>query len=261
MSGSDTLLVEKNGSIVRLRLNRPQAGNAIDLELAQALYEAAVDCDLDDRVRCVVISGSGRMFCVGGDVRKLHAAGAQLPSLLEQITGPLHAAYARLARMAKPVITAIHGPAAGAGVGLACIGDIALAASTASFTLAYSALGLSPDGGATWLLPRLIGLRRTQELYLTNQRVAAAEAARIGLVTRVVDDADLGAQVQDLAATLAGSAVGAVGRTKRLLLDGDGLDLDAQLNAEASAIVAQGASQEAGDGVSAFIERRRPCFS
>ena len=257
---TDEVLLERKGAVAHLTLNRPDAGNAIDVPMARALLEAAVVCDVDPGVRCVIVRGNGRMFCVGGDIGRLHAARDALPALLKEITTYLHAAIIRLARMEKPVITAIHGAAAGAGVGLAALGDIALADPKAHFTLAYSRIGLSPDGGATWLLPRLIGLRRVQELALTNRRVSADEAAVIGLVTRVVAEGSLEREVETLAQSLARGAVGALGRTKRLLLDGADRSLEAQLEAESQSIAEQGATTESRLGINAFVERKSPDF-
>lgn len=251
-----SLLIEVKGAVARLTLNRPEFGNAIDVELARELYDVALACEADDKVRCVVIAGTGRLFCAGGDVRALHAAGTELPTLLKDITGPLHAAYLRFAQMRKPVIAAVHGPAAGAGIGLACSCDLVIADHNASFTLAYSSIGLSPDGGATWLLPRLIGLRRTQELCMTKRRLSAREAAQIGLITRAVDVGSLEAEVEELAATLASSATGALGVTKRLLLQTGANSFATQLDDESRGISLQGATTEALEGIRAFVEKR-----
>lgn len=258
---SRSLLVEMNGPVARLTLNRPDAGNAIDVELARELHEAALACEANDEIRCVVIGGTGRLFCAGGDVRALHAAGSELPLLLQQITGPLHAAYLRFAEMRKPVIAAVHGPAAGAGIGLACCCDLVIADQNASFTLAYSSIGLSPDGGATWLLPRLIGLRRAQELCMTKRRLSAVEAAQMGLITRVVEADSLAAEVEKLATTLASSATGALGVTKHLLLETGSNDFATQLDAESREISLQGATKEAVEGIRAFVEKRAPQFN
>jgi 2-(1,2-epoxy-1,2-dihydrophenyl)acetyl-CoA isomerase len=194
-------------------------------------------------------------------VKRLHAAGDALPGLLRDILVSLHPAISCLATMGKPVVTAIHGPAAGAGVGLAAVGDIALAEPDAHFTVAYSRIGLTPDGGATWLLPRLIGLRRTQELALTNRRVSAEEAAAMGLITRVVARGTLEREVDALAEALAQGPVGALGRTRRLLLASGQADLDAQLESERENITEQGGTAESRTGIAAFIERREPDFA
>jgi 2-(1,2-epoxy-1,2-dihydrophenyl)acetyl-CoA isomerase len=255
------VLIEREGAAAHIVLNRPDAGNSIDVALARALHEAAIAVDVDAAIRCVVIRGAGRIFCAGGDVHALHAAGDGVPALLTEITSHLHAAYVRLARLRKPVIVAVHGAAAGAGVGLACIGDIVLAVPAASFTLAYPAIGLSPDGGASWLLPRLIGMRRTQEWFLSNRRMAAEEAAAIGLITRVVAADALDENVRALTTGFAAAPTGALDVTKRLLLGGQHSDFDAQLEAEALAIAAQSGSREAREGLSAFAEKRPAVFS
>jgi 2-(1,2-epoxy-1,2-dihydrophenyl)acetyl-CoA isomerase len=244
MTDDSPLLVLREGSTVHLVMNRPNLGNAIDVPMARALMEAAIVCDEDASVRCVVLTGAGRMFCAGGDVRLFTSAGDVVPALLKELTSYLHSAISRLARMEKPLITAINGPAAGAGFSLAMLGDIVLASRDAHFTLAYGRLGLSPDGGATWLLPRLIGLRRTQELILTNPRISAAQAVGMGLVTRVCapdeDGAEsqakattdtgpeerLAAQVRVLSDDLAAGAIGAWGRTRALLLASYGAGLE-----------------------------------
>ncbi len=261
MSAAAKLLVERRGGVVRLVLNRPDAANAIDADLAKALLDAAVLCDEDASVRCVVLAARGKLFCAGGDIRVFASAGSALGPMLEGLAGDLHLAMQRLARMGKPLITAIQGPAGGAGLSLAMLGDIALAARSAHFTMAYTALGLSPDGGSTWLLPRLIGLRRAQELALTNRRVGAEEAAALGIVTRAVDDDALAGEVDAVAATLAKSATAALGRTRHLLLSSYGASLEDQMAAEARAIAAGGASPEGQEGVQAFLAKRKPTWA
>lgn len=257
----DPVLLERQGAVACLTLNRPEAGNAVDVPLARCLLEVATAVADDPAIRCVIVRGNGRMFCAGGDVKQLHAAGDARPELLHRILACLHPAIVRLASMDKPVITAIHGPAAGAGVGLAAVGDIALAEPDAHFTMAYSRIGLTPDGGATWLLPRLIGLRRTQELALTNRKVSAEEAAAMGLITRVVAKGTLAQEVERVAQSLSRSAVGALGRTKRLLLTNGDATLERQLQAESANIATQGGTAESRIGIAAFIERREADFT
>lgn len=258
------LLIERDGPVVRLVLNRPKAGNAINVEMAKALMDAAIECDEDPTVRCVVLTGAGRMFCVGGDVKLFSSAGDRIPHLLKELTSYLHSAVSRLARMQKPLVTVINGPAAGAGFSLALLGDIALASRDASFTLAYGKLGLSPDGGSTWLLPRLIGLRRAQELMLTDPTLTAQEAADLGLVTRVCDADDaseaLSAQAAALTDKLSRGGVQAWGRTRDLLLSTYGASLESHLEAEARAIALAGRGAESREGIAAFVERRPADF-
>lgn len=260
-TSADTLVqFECNEAVAYLTLNRQDAGNAFDVALARALHKQVMRAADDPLVRCVVLRGQGRMFCVGGDLRAMQASGEALPQLLGDILTYLHPAIAALTEMGKPVITAVHGPAAGAGLGLAAAGDIVLATPDAHFTMAYARIGLSPDGGATWLLPRLIGIRLTQELALTNRRLTAHEAATIGLVTRVIDTADFAQEVAATAATLARSATGAIARTKRLLLASPTTGLRDQLDAELADIVAQAGAAESRAGLEAYFGRREPVF-
>lgn len=254
------VLIEHKDAIAYLTLNRPEAGNAIDEALARGLLEGARDAADDPAVRCVVVRGEGRMFCAGGDVKALHAAGRKRPELLRAILAHLHPAMLCLARMEKPVITAVHGPAAGAGVALAAVGDIVLASPEAHFTMAYSRIGLTPDAGATWLLPRLIGVRRTQELALANRRVSASEAETIGLITRAVPPGELAAAVADMARRLADGAAGALGATKKLLRLSESSGLEEMLGIEREHIARQGGSAESEEGFAAFAERRAPDF-
>ncbi len=260
------LLFERDGAIARLTLNRPSAGNAIDLAMAHALMEAAIGCDEDPSIRCVILSGNGRLFCGGGDLGGFVAAGAATPAHLKELTAYFHMAISRLARMPKPLLTVVNGPAAGAGLSLAILdslteGDIVLAARSAHFTLAYTGIGLSPDGGSTWLLPRLIGLRRTQELVLTNRRVPAVEAAEIGLVTRTVDDEALVAEAQAIAQQLAESATGALGRARNLLVASFEESLETHMEREARAIADASRGAEGQEGLAAFLAKRKPRFT
>src|SRR3974390_1657187 len=159
------LLFELCGAVARLTLNRPAAANAIDMALARELMMGAIRCEEDDSIRCVLLTGSGRFFCAGGDIRSFVAAGAEgVAALLKEMTAYLHMALSRFARMNKPLVVAVNGMSAGAGFSLSLIGDLVIAAREAQFTSAYTALGVSSDGGLTWILPRLVGLRRAQEL-------------------------------------------------------------------------------------------------
>lgn len=261
MTETDTMVRQRDGSVVHLRLNRPAAGNSIDVPLARALMEASIECDEDDSVRCVLLTGEGRLFCAGGDIQSFVAAGTSAPALLKELTGYLHMALARFARMDKPLVCAVNGPAAGAGVGLAVLADIVLAARSAHFTLAYSSIGLSPDGGCTWLLPRLIGLRRAQELVLANQRISAQDAERLGLITRAVDDALLAEEAKRLACQLADSATHALGHARRLLLSSFDTSFESHLEAEARSIAELGRSEHFREGIAAFTGKRKPNFA
>jgi 2-(1,2-epoxy-1,2-dihydrophenyl)acetyl-CoA isomerase len=256
-----SILLDISNSIARVTLNRPTKGNAIDLNLARSLFEAAIRCDTDPAVRCVVLSGAGRAFCVGGDLSLINNAGPKISSVLSELTGFLHMAVIRLARMRKPLVTLVNGPAAGAGLSLALLGDMVLAAESAHFTSAYAAVGLTPDGGLTWLLPRVLGLRRAQEIILTNRRIDSAEAERIGLVTRVVNDAAVVQEAAAVATRLAESPTQALGSARALLLDSFAVSMETQLEQEARTMTAAGTHAEGAEGIAAFLGKRKPDFA
>jgi 2-(1,2-epoxy-1,2-dihydrophenyl)acetyl-CoA isomerase len=251
---------EVEDGLARLTLNRPEAANALSLELARELRAAATRCENDPEIRALWLTGAGRLFSAGGDLRSIDAAGERGPDLVREICENFHAAYSIFAHMNPPLVVAVNGAAAGAGLSLVCIADIALAAESASFCLAYTAAGLTPDGGATYFLPRLIGLQRTKELMLTNRRLSAAQACEWGIITRVVPDAELNAESEKLARSLANGPSRAFGLTKRLLLASAVSDLGTQLEAESDAIVAVAGTQDAREGIRAFLERRKPTF-
>ena len=251
---------EIDGPVARITLDRPDVGNAIDIPMARELMECAIRCEGDEMVRCVLITGSGKLFCAGGDVGAFTEAGDKLPDFLREITAYVHAAVTSLARMNKPLVTAVNGAAAGAGIGLAILGDIVLADPSAVFNLAYTGIGMSPDGGTTWLLPRLVGLRRAQELCLTNRRVKAEEAAEIGMITRVVEAGTLAAEADAMAQTLAHAATSALGATRKLLLESFSNPLETQMELESRTISAQARTWDGKEGIAAFIEKRKPRF-
>lgn len=261
MSGEESpLLIVRENGIARLTLNRPKAGNAIDVPLARALMYAAIECDEDESIRVVTLTGAGKLFCGGGDVGAFAGAGDQFSALLKELTAYVHSAVSRFSRMGKPMVTIINGPAAGAGFNLSLLGDIAIAAQSAHFTTAYTGIGLTPDGGATWLLPRLVGLRRAQEIILTNKRVSATEAAEIGMITKAVPDEELAVEAEGIVGKLAGGATRALGRTRNLLLEGMENSLETQLELEARSIAASGRDGEGKEGVAAFLAKRKPDF-
>lgn len=260
MTAAPAVAVEVVRGVAWMTLNRPERRNAVGPEMAQALHDAAVRCADDPDVRCVVLTGAGPFFCVGGDVDLFARVGDRAEATVGALADAFHAGVLRLATMPKPLVTAVNGPAAGAGLSLAILGDIAIAARSAQFAVAYSAIGLTPDGGASWMLPRLVGLRRAQEMMLTNRRVGAEEAAAMGLVTRAVADDALVEAARETAEALAQGAVGALAACRRLLHDGATAGLAAQLDAEAASIAAASGSAEGREGVAAFIDKRRPAF-
>lgn len=256
----ESVLFTRSGPIARITLNRPTQGNAINMKMAVDLAALALRCDTDASIRCVVISGTGRLFCVGGDLSLFNGAGDQISSVLSELAGTMHTALTRLARMQKPLLVLINGPAAGAGLSLSLLGDVVLAARSAHFTCAYTGIGLTPDGGMTWTLPRLVGVRKAQEMLLTNRRIGANEAERIGLITRVVDDESLTEEGAKIASTLARSATRALGATRSLILASFDSSFETQLEREARAIAAAGKDAESAEGLAAFVSKRPPNF-
>jgi len=256
----ETLLFEVRDNVAYVTLNRPDAANAINLQLAKDLAYAAMQCDEDPNVRAVVLTGTGKMFCAGGDVRSFSESGDEMPALLKEITTYLHAAVSRFARMNAPVIVAVNGTAAGAGFSLACAGDLAVAAESAKFTMAYTRIGLTPDGSSTYYLPRLLGTRRTLELMLTNRLLTATEAFEWGILNRVVADEALAQEAEKLARSLAEGPTLAFGRVKDLILHSDD-SLESQMERETRVIADSARTQDAKEGIRAFLEKRKATFT
>jgi 2-(1,2-epoxy-1,2-dihydrophenyl)acetyl-CoA isomerase len=254
------LLVERDGAIANLTLNRPDAANALDIDLARSLLAAALECENDPAIRCVTLTGNGRLFCAGGDVAYMAGAGDKTAAATSELASTLHLAMSHFARMNKPLVTIVNGPAAGAGYGMALSGDVVLMARSASFTPAYGMLGVSPDGGLTWLLPRLVGLRRAQEIIIANRKVGAEEAEAMGQITRAVDDDALAAEGAAIARKLATSATGAIGTVRSLLLASYGNSWETHLELESRGIAAAIAGPEGREGVAAFLAKRKPDF-
>ncbi len=257
----ETLLFDVRDGVARVTLNRPDAANALNLQMGRELMSAALQCDEDPAVRAVVIGATGKMFCPGGDLRSFAAAGADLPKLLKELTTYLHAAISHFMRMRAPVVVAINGTAAGAGFSLACAADLAIAAESARFTMAYTRVGLTPDGSATYFLPRLLGARRALDLMLTNRVLTAAEALDWGFVNRVVPDDQLAQEADTLARHLAAGPTGALGAAKRLVLDGANASLESQMEHEARTIADAARSADAREGIQAFLAKREAKFT
>lgn len=256
-----SLLINIENSVAYLTLNRPQQGNAIDLELAKALLQAAIKCDQDPDIRCVVLTGSGRFFCAGGDVTVFEQAKRQIPSLLSELAGTLHLAISRFMRMEKPLVVVINGTAAGAGMSLALIGDYIIANEKAQFAPAYGAIGLSPDAGLTWHLTKLVGLRKAQEILFLNQKLSAEEACQIGLISKVADFENLLKLQTNVVEQLVSSALPALGNIKQLLLNSHQNSLETHLELEARAIAKISLGAPAQEGLAAFLEKRPAQFN
>jgi len=241
-------------------LSRPEVGNAINREMALELLDVSLRCDEDPGVRAVVLTGSGPMFCTGGDLKSLATAGEDLPRLLKELTTYFHAAVSRFSRREAPVSAAVNGTAAGAGMSLVCACDLAVAVQSARFVMAYTRAGLTPDGSGTYFLPRLVGVRRALELTLTNRMLSAQEALEMGIVNRVVPDESLASEVESLARQLAEGPTRAYGGAKRLIYQSWQESLEPQMEWEARTIADMARTVDGREGIAAFLEKRHPHF-
>jgi 2-(1,2-epoxy-1,2-dihydrophenyl)acetyl-CoA isomerase len=254
------LLFEIRDRVAHLTLNRPEQGNALDFELTRELAAAVARLIDDPEVGAVLLRGAGGNFCVGGDIKAFAARLDSLPSYIRPMATELHLAVARLARLDLPVVAAVQGAAAGAGMSLACGADFVLAADTARFTMAYTKIGLSVDGGSSYFLPRIVGARRATELMLGNRVLSAAEACEWGIATRIVPASDLDTEAERLAASLAAGATRALCAAKRLVREGWNESLETQLERETVEVTRAGGGLDAREGIRAFVERRPPRF-
>jgi 2-(1,2-epoxy-1,2-dihydrophenyl)acetyl-CoA isomerase len=246
--------------VATLTLNRPEAANALDPSLMHAFRDHAESLDERDDVGVVLLKAAGKNFSVGGDLRFMHDAGDDVADAVYGLASTMHAGILALAEIDAPVISVVRGAAAGGGMSLAIAADMVLAAETAHFTVAYTAIGFSMDGGASWTLPRIVGSRKAMELALLNERLTAARALELGIVNRVVPDDQLDAEAQALAERLAHGAIGAHGAIKRLLRFSFSSPLGQQLEDEAHTIAGLSAAPDGREGVLAFLDKRAPHF-
>jgi 2-(1,2-epoxy-1,2-dihydrophenyl)acetyl-CoA isomerase len=252
------LRVERDGAVATITLDRPEALNALTVPLKDELVATFVEVAADVTVRAVVLTGAGRAFCAGQDLRERMEPDA-LP-LADEIRMRYNPLIRAMRALPKPIVAAVNGIAAGAGASLAFACDIRLAADTASFLLAFGRVGLIPDSGATWLLPRLVGGAKAAELALTSEPLSAVDAERFGLVARVVPAADLLPEAQALGARLAAAAPLALAFAKQALDRGWEASFEEQLETEAVLQGRAGATSDHAEGLAAFIERRTPLF-
>ncbi|NEC88544.1 enoyl-CoA hydratase/isomerase family protein [Streptomyces sp. SID12501] len=245
-------IVRHHDGVVEVRLDDPGRGNALDLRTSEALRDATAEVAADPG-GAVLLRSSGGSFCVGGDLRAFAGRGAETGTYVHAVASAAHAAIQTLYELPVPLVTAVRGAAAGGGIGLALVGDIVLAARSARFRLAYTAIGLTPDCGASWFLPRLVGPRRAADLILTNRVLNCDDAERWGLVSRCVDDEELDETAHLTAAELAAGAADALRTAKGLLRAGAGDGLRRHLAEEARSIGALADGQEAQNRITSFL--------
>ena len=261
MTDYESINFEIEGPIATITLNRPKAANGLNAKMASELAEIAQSCKDNAKLRAVILTAGGRFFCAGGDVKEMHSHGDNIGPEIASLADDLHKAISIFSRMDAPLIMAVNGMAAGAGFSLAVSGDLVIASREASFMMAYTKAGLSPDGSSSYFLPRLIGVRRAQELMLTNRTLSAEQACEWGLINQVVEaDKVLGA-AQELAKRLAAGSLKSHAGVKKLLLCTYQNTLEAQMDLETETIRGCAVSQEGREGVAAFMEKRKPNFN
>ena len=258
--GYETLTYEVADGVATITLMRPDAANALNGQAFREIWDVSLKCDDDPAVRAVIITATGRMFCSGGDLKDFASRGDDLPRYLTESATLFHAAITRFQRMDAPVVIAVNGVAAGAGISLVSSGDVVIASEEALFVSAYTASGLTPDGSATYFLAKHVGLMRAKELVLLNRRLTAAEAQDWGLVTRVVAPDGLMDEAREIATGFAKGPTKAFGGAKRLLLSAFDGSLETQLEKESISISDMARTRDGRHGIETFAARGKPTF-
>ena len=253
-----TVLMHKDNGVGYITLNRPDKYNSFNREMAMELQEALDDCANDDEVRCIYITGAGKGFCSGQDLAE---ATNPTPEEFERLVAEhYNATILRIRNVEKPVVAAVNGVAAGAGANIALACDIVLAAAGASFIQAFSKIGLIPDSGGTYFLPRLVGMQRAAALMMTGEKVMAADAVAMGMIYKSFPDEVFEAEAKKMATMLAQMPTRGIGLTKRLLNSTFNHSIEGQLDMEMRTQVIAGSTHDFKEGVQAFLEKRKPVF-
>lgn len=242
------------GSIGVVTLNRPGEANALDLPTAEALEQILPELEQNPEVRVVLLRGDGRLFCSGGDLAAMNAA-EDRSAYLRELVEAAHRVVDLLQNLTKPVVVAVQGAAAGIGFSLALGADLVVATRSATFVTAYTTVGLTPDGGMSWLLPRVIGQQRALDLILTGRPLPAEQAQAWGVVSRLCDDEDLDETARELAETLVGRPAEAQARSRRLVRQAFDHPLNDHLGLEADSITEISATEETGRAIARFLDR------
>ena len=255
-----TILVENEGNIRIVALNRPEKLNSITLEMATKLNGAVKDAEKDNSVKCLVITGKGRAFSSGGDVNEMGEYLPKAGDLFYKLTEQIHACFTTILTMGKPVVNSLNGIVAGGALGIALAGDYRIASKSAKLLSAHFKRGFVPAGGTTYILPRLIGLGRTQALFFGGKNLNSSEMLEWGLVHEFIEDEYLNKRTLEMAKELASGPAGAIAETKKLLLESEALSLEEELEREREKNRDSGNSGDAIEGIKAFLEKREPEF-
>jgi 2-(1,2-epoxy-1,2-dihydrophenyl)acetyl-CoA isomerase len=253
-----TILTNITSGVAVLTLNRPEKYNSFNREMALALQEALDQCEQDEAIRCVVITGAGKGFCAGQDLAE--ASDVDNLDFRKMVDEHYNATILRMRRMEKPIIAAVNGVAAGAGANIAIAADIVLAAHSATFIQAFSRISLIPDSGGTFFLPRLVGMQRALALTMMADKITAAEAVSMGMVYRAYDDETFAQSWMAVATMLAQLPTKAFGLTKRAINQSFDNTLEQQLELEKELQAEAGTTLDFREGVQAFLEKRKPVF-
>jgi 2-(1,2-epoxy-1,2-dihydrophenyl)acetyl-CoA isomerase len=257
----ETVLYEKAAAVVNIALNRPKKLNSFDSTMHEELYDALGEAAGDEEIRCIILRGEGRGFSAGADLAHIIEGTDGDPDLGEYLRTTYSRLVKRMVGTPKPIVAALHGPVYGAGVGLALACDLRVAAQSAKFSVAFIKIGLMPDAGVTFLLPRVVGLGRAMEMSMLGDAVDAEEAHRIGLVNKVVAEEALAEETRKLAEHLAAMPTVALGRIKHSLYASFETDLETALEGEVEGQTFCGYTQDHKEGVTAFFEKREPRFT
>lgn len=261
MANFSTLIYSESNNVATITLNRPDAANGFNLTMTDELLAAAKQVAENPNIRAVVLTATGKMFSAGGDLKSFVEEGDNLIPTITKLLESLNGVIMTFANMQKPLIIAVNGTAAGAGFSLACIGDVVIAADNAKFTMAYSAAGLTPDAGASFYLPRLVGVRKAQQLMMDNTLLSAQDAIELGILSEVVSDDMLNTRAQEIAQNYAKGPTKAYATIKQLINNSLNQPLDAQLSLETKGMLGSMDTPDGKEGISAFIEKRRPSFT
>ena len=252
------ILIKHTNGVCELRLNRPSVFNSFNKEMAMQLQQALDTCDLDDAVRAIVITGEGKAFCAGQDLAEaMDPEGPELQSIVRDHYNPI---IERIRTIEKPIIAAVNGVAAGAGANIALACDITIAKKSASFIQAFSKIGLIPDSGGTYFLPRIIGMQKAMALMITGDKVSADQAVELNMIYKSVDDDDFENEVKHFAETIAKMPTRGLGLTKKAINASFSNTLTEQLALEEILQTEAGATYDFREGVNAFLEKRKPEF-
>ncbi|MCW2816140.1 MAG: Enoyl-CoA hydratase/isomerase [Nocardioides sp.] len=260
MTAPTTIRYDVVDGIGHLVLARPQRGNALDQVALDELDSVVRGAEADPQLRCLLVSAEGRFFCTGGDLRALGASREGAPDFVRGVTTALNSMVARLAGATAPVVVATRAPAIGAGVCFAAVADVVIASDTASFVAGYPALGLTPDAGLSWLLPRRVGQRAAASYFLRDQTWTARQALALGLVGEVVADDDLDARALAVATEIATGSTPAHLATRALLLSGSERTLSEQLEREAASLASAVQTEDGWHGITEVLAGRVPSF-